>query len=189
MDELEQLPIPLLVWYRENARVLPWRTHPTPYRVWVSEIMLQQTRVAAVLDYYRRFLESAPTVADLAALPEDALMKLWQGLGYYSRARNLQKAARQIMEQFGGVFPNTYEDIRSLAGVGDYTAGAIASIACTAGGGPDHRGQRGHHLSRHEEEGDRRPPGGHSRRGAGELQPGHDGAGGHRLPAQRRAPV
>ena len=129
MDELEQLPIPLLMWYRENARVLPWRTHPTPYRVWVSEIMLQQTRVAAVLDYYRRFLEAAPTVADLAALPEDALMKLWQGLGYYSRARNLQKAARQIMEQFLGVFPNTYEDIRSLAGVGDYTAGAIASIA------------------------------------------------------------
>ena len=129
MDELEQLPIPLLMWYRENARVLPWRTHPTPYRVWVSEIMLQQTRVAAVLDYYRRFLESAPTVADLAALPEDALMKLWQGLGYYSRARNLQKAARQIMDQFGGVFPNTYEGIRSLAGVGDYTAGAIASIA------------------------------------------------------------
>ena len=129
MDELEQLPIPLLLWYRENALVLPWRTHPTPYRVWVSEIMLQQTRVAAVLDYYRRFLEAAPTVADLAALPEDALMKLWQGLGYYSRARNLQKAARQIMEQFGGVFPNTYEDIRSLAGVGDYTAGAISSIA------------------------------------------------------------
>ena len=129
MDELEQLPIPLLMWYRENARVLPWRTNPTPYRVWVSEIMLQQTRVAAVLDYYRRFLEAAPTVADLAALPEDALMKLWQGLGYYSRARNLQKAARQIMEQFGGVFPNTYEDIRSLAGVGDYTAGAISSIA------------------------------------------------------------
>ena len=129
MDELEQLPIPLLMWYRENARVLPWRTHPTPYRVWVSEIMLQQTRVAAVLDYYRRFLEAAPTVADLAALPEDALMKLWQGLGYYSRARNLQKAARQIMEQFSGVFPNTYEDIRSLAGVGDYTASAIASAA------------------------------------------------------------
>ena len=129
MKELEQLPIPLLVWYRENARVLPWRSHPTPYRVWVSEIMLQQTRVAAVLDYYRRFLEAAPTVADLAALPEDQLMKLWQGLGYYSRARNLQKAARQIMETFGGVFPNTYENIRSLAGVGDYTAGAISSIA------------------------------------------------------------
>ena len=83
----------------------------------------------AVLDYYRRFLEAVPTVADLAALPEDALMKLWQGLGYYSRARNLQKAARQIVENFGGVFPNTYDEIRSLAGVGDYTAGAVASIA------------------------------------------------------------
>ena len=129
MEELSQLPIPLLLWYRENARALPWRVLPTPYQVWISEIMLQQTRVAAVLDYYRRFLEAVPTVADLAALPEDVLMKLWQGLGYYSRARNLQKAARQIQEKFGGVFPNTYEDIRSLAGVGDYTAGAIASIA------------------------------------------------------------
>lgn len=129
MQNLEQLPIPLLIWYRENARVLPWRSNPTPYRVWVSEIMLQQTRVAAVLDYYRRFLEAAPSVTELAALPEDHLMKLWQGLGYYSRARNLQKAARQIMEHFGGVFPNTYEDIRSLSGVGDYTAGAISSIA------------------------------------------------------------
>lgn len=129
MKELEQLPIPLLVWYHENARVLPWRSHPTPYRVWISEIMLQQTRVAAVLDYYRRFLEAAPTPAELAALPEDQLMKLWQGLGYYSRARNLQKAARQIMNDFCGVFPNTYADIRSLAGVGDYTAGAISSIA------------------------------------------------------------
>lgn len=129
MKELEQLVVPLLVWYRENARVLPWRSHPTPYRVWVSEIMLQQTRVAAVLSYYRRFLEAAPTAAELAAMPEDQLMKLWQGLGYYSRARNLQKAARQIMEEFGGVFPNTYDAIRSLSGVGDYTAGAISSIA------------------------------------------------------------
>ena len=129
MDQLNQLPIPLLLWYREHARALPWRSHPTPYRVWVSEIMLQQTRVAAVLDYYRRFLEAAPTVADLAALPEDVLMKLWQGLGYYSRARNLQKAARQIMEQFHGIFPNTYEEFRSLSGVADCTAGAIASIA------------------------------------------------------------
>ena len=93
MDELHQLPIPLLVWYREKARVLPWRSDPTPYHVWVSEIMLQQTRVAAVLDYYRRFLEAAPDVAALAALSQDQLMKLWQGLGYYSRARNLQKAA------------------------------------------------------------------------------------------------
>ena len=129
MTELEQLPIPLLVWYRENARSLPWRGTPEPYRVWVSEIMLQQTRVAAVLDYYRRFLETAPSPAALAALPEEQLMKLWQGLGYYSRARNLQRAARQIMERHGGVFPNTYDDIRALAGVGDYTAGAVSSIA------------------------------------------------------------
>lgn len=126
---LELLPVPLLEWFGEHARVLPWRSDPTPYHVWVSEIMLQQTRVAAVLDYYKRFMSAVPTVADLACLPEEHLMKLWQGLGYYNRARNLQKAARQIMDRFGGVFPNNYEDIRSLAGVGDYTAGAIASIA------------------------------------------------------------
>ena len=129
MHELEQLPIPLLRWFRENARVLPWRSDPTPYHVWVSEIMLQQTRVAAVLEYYRRFMEALPTVSDLACAEEDKLLKLWQGLGYYNRARNLQKAARQIIEQFGGTFPGTYEAIRALAGVGDYTAGAIASIA------------------------------------------------------------
>lgn len=129
MDQLCRLPIPLLLWYRENARVLPWRSDPTPYHVWVSEIMLQQTRVAAVLEYYRRFLEAAPTVSHLAALPQEQLMKLWQGLGYYSRARNLQKAAQQIMAQHGGIFPNAYESIRALAGVGDYTAGAISSIA------------------------------------------------------------
>ena len=129
MEELQQLPIPLLLWYREHARVLPWRSDPTAYHVWLSEIMLQQTRVAAVLDYYRRFLKAVPTVADLAALPQEQLLKLWQGLGYYSRARNLQKAAVQIMERHGGVFPNTYKDIRALAGVGDYTAGAISSIA------------------------------------------------------------
>ena len=129
MLPIEQLPIPLLEWYRDNARTLPWREDPTPYHVWVSEIMLQQTRVAAVLDYYARFMAELPDVAALAQVPEGRLMKLWQGLGYYSRARNLQKAARQIMDQFGGVFPNTYEGIRSLAGVGDYTAGAIASIA------------------------------------------------------------
>ena len=129
MKELDQLPIPLLQWYHENARVLPWRSDPTPYHVWVSEIMLQQTRVAAVLGYYARFMEALPAVADLAAVEEDRLMKLWQGLGYYNRARNLQKAARQIVEEHGGVFPDTYEAIRALAGVGDYTAGAVASIA------------------------------------------------------------
>ena len=129
MNELDQLPLPLLQWYHENARVLPWRSDPTPYHVWVSEIMLQQTRVAAVLGYYARFMEALPAVADLAAVEEDRLMKLWQGLGYYNRARNLQKAARQIVEEHGGVFPDTYEAIRALAGVGDYTAGAVASIA------------------------------------------------------------
>ena len=129
MEQLEKLPLPLLLWFRENARTLPWRSDPTPYHVWVSEIMLQQTRVAAVLDYYRRFMGELPTVKDLAECGEDRLMKLWQGLGYYSRARNLQKAAGQVMEEFGGEFPSHYEDIRRLSGVGDYTAGAIASIA------------------------------------------------------------
>lgn len=129
MKPLEQLPVPLLAWFEEHARTLPWRSDPTAYHVWVSEIMLQQTRVAAVLGYYQRFMDAVPTVADLAALPEERLMKLWQGLGYYNRARNLQKAARQVMDEFDGEFPGRYEDIRSLAGVGDYTAGAIASIA------------------------------------------------------------
>ncbi len=129
MNRLKQLPIPLLEWYRDHARVLPWREDPTPYHVWVSEIMLQQTRVAAVLGYYARFMEEVPDVAALAALPEERLMKLWQGLGYYNRARNLQAAARQIMEKHGGVFPTDYDSVRALKGVGDYTAGAICSIA------------------------------------------------------------
>ena len=129
MNPLERLPIPLLEWYRDNARTLPWRSDPTPYHVLLSEIMLQQTRVAAVLDYYRRFLEEAPHVTDLAGLNEDRLMKLWQGLGYYNRARNLQKAARIIRDEYGGQFPADYPAIRALPGVGDYTAGAICSIA------------------------------------------------------------
>jgi A/G-specific adenine glycosylase len=129
LNELKHLPIPLLQWYQENARVLPWRSDPTPYKVLVSEIMLQQTRVAAVKDYFQRFIKVLPTVADLATVEEDRLLKLWQGLGYYNRARNLQKAARQVIEQFGGKFPASYDALRTLAGVGDYTAGAIASIA------------------------------------------------------------
>ena len=129
MDPLERLPIPLLEWFRDNARRLPWRDEPTPYHVWLSEIMLQQTRVAAVLGYYKRFLEGAPDVTALAALPEERLMKLWQGLGYYSRARNLQKAAKIIAEEYGGRFPADYAAIRALPGVGDYTAGAVCSIA------------------------------------------------------------
>ena len=129
------LPIPLLEWYRDNARALPWRPRPgsgdrgDPYHVWVSEVMLQQTRVAAVLDYYARLMEALPTVADLARAEEDRLMKLWQGLGYYSRARNLQKAARVVTDQLGGAFPDTYEGLLALPGVGEYTAGAIAAIA------------------------------------------------------------
>lgn len=129
MTTLERLPIPLLEWYRDNARTLPWREDPTPYHVWISEIMLQQTRVAAVLGYYTRFLAAAPDVRSLAALDGERLMKLWQGLGYYSRVRNLQAAARQIMEEHGGVFPSEYRNVRTLKGVGDYTAGAICSIA------------------------------------------------------------
>lgn len=117
----------LLQWFQENARKLPWRETADPYAVWLSEIMLQQTRVVAVLEYYRRFLEELPTIAHLAECPEDKLMKLWQGLGYYNRARNLQKAAIQMMEQYNGRFPETYEEIHGLSGIGDYTAGAIAS--------------------------------------------------------------
>lgn len=129
LHHMEPLAIPLLEWFRDNARVLPWRSDPTPYHVWLSEIMLQQTRVAAVLDYYRRFLEECPDILTLAELPEDRLMKLWQGLGYYSRARNLQKAAREIASKHGGIFPSAYEDVLALPGVGVYTAGAICSIA------------------------------------------------------------
>lgn len=129
MKNLDRLPIPLLEWFRDNARKLPWRSDPTPYHIWLSEIMLQQTRVAAVLDYYRRFLAEAPTVEALAALPEERLMKLWQGLGYYNRARNLQKAARVIVTEHGGTFPSDYASVRALPGVGDYTAGAVCSIA------------------------------------------------------------
>jgi len=129
MSGLEELPVPLLEWFRDNARKLPWRDEPTAYHVLVSEVMLQQTRVAAVLNYYNRFLTEAPDTAALAALPEERLMKLWQGLGYYARARNLQAAARQIMDEHGGVFPSDYQSIRALKGVGDYTAGAICSIA------------------------------------------------------------
>lgn len=125
--KMEQFTFPLLKWYQENARDLPWRNNSNPYHVWLSEIMLQQTRVVAVLDYYARFLEELPTIEDLAQCPEERLMKLWQGLGYYNRARNLQKAANQIMEEYGGVFPRDFQDMLGLSGIGEYTAGAIAS--------------------------------------------------------------
>ncbi len=128
-ERLNQIAEPLLRWYDANRRSLPWRESTDPYRVWVSEIMLQQTRVAAVLPYYGRWMQELPDVAALASVEEERLMKLWEGLGYYSRARNLQKAAEMIMEKFGGVFPHTKDELLKLPGVGEYTAGAIASIA------------------------------------------------------------
>ena len=118
----------LLDWYDQNARVLPWRENTEAYRVWVSEIMLQQTQVETVIPYYKRFLREAPDVKALAKLPEERLLKLWEGLGYYSRARNLQKAAKIIAEKQDGRFPEAFDDILALPGIGRYTAGAIASI-------------------------------------------------------------
>lgn len=119
---------PLLNWYPAHHRMLPWRENREPYRVWVSEIMLQQTRVEAVKGYYARFLTALPDVQALAACPEEQLLKLWEGLGYYNRVRNMQKAAKVIMEEYSGIFPQTYAEVRALPGIGDYTAGAICSI-------------------------------------------------------------
>ena len=120
---------PIVTWFQKNKRDLPWRNHPDAYRVWVSEIMLQQTRVEAVKPYYERFLRELPTVKDLAEAKEDQLLKLWEGLGYYNRVRNMQKAAQQIMIDYQGQFPDTFEEIRSLKGIGNYTAGAISAFA------------------------------------------------------------
>ena len=120
---------PLLNWYEAEKRDLPWRVSKDPYRVWISEIMLQQTRVEAVKGYFVRFLTALPDVSALAGVPEQQLLKLWEGLGYYNRARNLQKAAQQVMERFQGALPESYEELLTLPGIGSYTAGAIASIA------------------------------------------------------------
>lgn len=119
----------LLRWYDENKRSLPWRGESDPYKVWVSEVILQQTRVAQGTDYYYRFIETFPTVEALAQAREEEVLKVWQGLGYYSRARNIHYAAQQVVKQHHGLFPNTYAAIRQLKGIGDYTAAAIASIA------------------------------------------------------------
>ena len=127
-DIFAEIAARLLPWFSENQRDLPWRHDREPYHVWLSEIMLQQTRVEAVKPYYARFLAALPDIRALSECEPDTLMKLWEGLGYYSRARNLQKAAQQVMTQFGGEFPRRYDEIRSLAGIGDYTAGAVASI-------------------------------------------------------------
>lgn len=119
---------PLLAWYDLNGRTLPWRSVVTPYRTWVSEIMLQQTRVSAVIPYFERFMAELPDAAALATVPEERLLKLWEGLGYYSRARNLQRAAKIVVSDFGGALPQSYHALLSLPGIGEYTAAAIASI-------------------------------------------------------------
>ena len=127
--DFQQITKPLLSWYQSAKRSLPWRDDPTPYRVWVSEIMLQQTRVEAVKEYYLRFMQELPTVQALAECEEEKLLKLWEGLGYYSRARNLQKAAKTIVGIYGGNFPADVSTLTTLSGIGSYTAGAISSIA------------------------------------------------------------
>jgi len=126
---MQSIVQPLLEWYDHAKRTLPWRGVSDPYSVWVSEIMLQQTRVAAVVSYYTRWMQALPTVEALAAVDEKTLYKLWEGLGYYSRARNLQKAAVIVVRDYAGVLPRSVEELRRLPGIGDYTAGAIASIA------------------------------------------------------------
>lgn len=119
----------LLSWYERSKRDLPWRRHRDPYYIWVSEIMLQQTRVDTVIPYFQRFIERFPTIRDLAEAPEEEVLKCWEGLGYYSRARNLQAAAKQVMERHGGIVPDTKAEVSALKGVGPYTTGAILSIA------------------------------------------------------------
>lgn len=126
---MTQIQSILLQWYNENKRDLPWRDSPTPYQVWISEIILQQTRVSQGYDYYMRFTEKWPTIADLAQATEEEVLKMWQGLGYYSRARNLHRCAKQIAEQHDGHFPADFDALKRLQGIGNYTAAAIASIA------------------------------------------------------------
>ena len=126
---MENIAPALLDWFYKNHRILPFREDPTPYHVWLSEVMLQQTRVSAALPYYERFLAALPDIPALAACEEEKLHKLWEGLGYYSRVRNLQKAAKIVCEQYGGQLPADYAALRALPGIGDYTAGAIASIS------------------------------------------------------------
>lgn len=125
---LSQLPGALLPWYAQNKRDLPWRQDKDPYHIWLSEIMLQQTRVEAVKGYYSRFLNALPTISRLASCDDDSLHKLWEGLGYYSRVRNLKKCAQILMEKYGGAFPRTLEEVQNLPGIGPYTAGALCSI-------------------------------------------------------------
>lgn len=118
----------IIKWYQENKRILPWRMDKEPYHVWISEVMLQQTRIEAVINYYNRFMNDLPTVFDLANIEEDKLLKLWEGLGYYNRARNLKKCAQIIVEKYNGKFPEKYDELINLPGIGEYTASAISSI-------------------------------------------------------------
>ena len=127
--DLKQTTASIRAWYAQHKRDLPWRKGRDPYRIWISEIMLQQTRIEAVIPYYERFLRELPDIKSLAEVSDDRLMKLWEGLGYYSRARNLKRAAQTVMEQYGGEMPRTAEQLKKLPGIGDYTAGSIASIA------------------------------------------------------------
>jgi len=129
LSEMDRISVPLLAWYDKRRRILPWREEPTPYHVWLSEIMLQQTRVEAVKPYYDRFLKALPDIRALAEAEEESLLKLWEGLGYYNRARNLQKAAKRIMSEYGGKMPEDREELCKLPGIGSYTAGAVSSIA------------------------------------------------------------
>lgn len=129
VDCLDMIAEPLLAWYDISRRILPWREEPTPYHVWLSEIMLQQTRVEAVKPYYDRFLQEFPDIESLASADDERLLKLWEGLGYYNRAKNLKKSAMQIVAEYGGEMPSDYNELIGLSGIGSYTAGAIASIA------------------------------------------------------------
>lgn len=126
---LQQIVPPLLAWFQKNRRVMPWRDCPDPYHIWVSEIMLQQTRVEAVRGYFQRFLAELPTIQHLAQAPEQQLLKLWEGLGYYNRVRNLKKGAVLVVETFDGQLPPDFDALKTIPGIGDYTAGAIASLA------------------------------------------------------------
>ena len=126
MNELQEI---LARWFKSNMRELPWRDTPSPYYVWLSEVILQQTRVSQGLDYFNRFVQQWPTLADLAKASEEEVLKMWQGLGYYSRARNLHRCARQVVEEYDGVFPENLDELKKLQGIGGYTAAAIASIA------------------------------------------------------------
>lgn len=129
LELMKKMREPIIKWYQENKRDLPWRKEKNPYYIWISEIMLQQTRIEAVIAYYERFLKNLPTIQDLAQVDEEKLLKLWEGLGYYNRARNLKKAAQIVQEKYNGKMPKHYEELLELPGIGEYTAGAIASIA------------------------------------------------------------